>query len=119
MSKLGFVFPGQGSQSVGMGKDLYDLYPEVRQVFDTADELLGMSISKLCFEGPEEELRLTVNTQPSLFTTSVACLRMLEKNGIKPDVTAVHSIGEYAALVGAGALTFEHGLTPVPYTHLT
>jgi [acyl-carrier-protein] S-malonyltransferase len=110
MSKLGFVFPGQGSQFVGMGKDLYDLYPEVREVFDTADSILGMSLSKLCFEGPEEELRLTVNTQPALFTTSVACLRMLEKNGIRPDITAGHSIGEYAALVAAGALPFEQGL---------
>ncbi len=110
MSKIAFVFPGQGSQFVGMGKDLYDLYPEVRQVFDTADSILGISLSKLCFEGPEEELRLTVNTQPALFTTSVACLRMLEQNGIRPDATAGHSIGEYAALVAAGALPFEQGL---------
>lgn len=110
MGKLAFVFPGQGSQAVGMGKDLYDLYPEVREVFDTADQLLGLPVSKLCFEGPEEELRLTVNTQPALFTTSVACLRMLEKNGIRPDVTAGHSIGEYAALVAAGALPFKEGL---------
>ncbi len=110
MGKIAFVFPGQGSQSVGMGKDLYDLYPEVRDAYDTADSLLGMALSKLCFDGPEEELRLTVNTQPALFTTSVACLRMLQKNGVTPDVCAGHSIGEYAALVAAGALPFEQGL---------
>lgn len=110
MGKTAFVFPGQGSQSVGMGRDLYDLYPEVRDVYDTADRVLGRPLSKLCFEGPEEDLRLTVNTQPALFTTSVACLRMLQKNGISPDVCAGHSIGEYAALVAAGALPFEQGL---------
>ena len=110
MGKLAFVFPGQGSQCVGMGKDLYDSFAEARSVFDKADEILGFSLSKLCFEGPENELRLTSNTQPALFTTSVAALSMLEKNGIRPDVVAGHSIGEYAALVAAGALGFEEGL---------
>ena len=110
MAKVAFVFPGQGSQYVGMGKDLYDLFPEARRVYDTADSLLGMPISKLCFEGPEEELRLTVNTQPALFTTSIACLRVLEKQGIRPDVTAGHSIGEYAALVAARSMSFEQGI---------
>jgi len=110
MAKVAFVFPGQGSQYAGMGKDLYDLYPEARQVYDTADSLLGMPITKLCFEGPEEELRLTVNTQPALFTTSIACLRLLEKQGIRPDVTAGHSIGEYAALVAARSMSYEQGI---------
>lgn len=110
MAKVAFVFPGQGSQYVGMGKDLYDLYPEARQVYDIADSLLGLPVSKLCFEGPEEELRLTANTQPALFTTSIACLRLLEKHGIRADVTAGHSIGEYAALVAARSMSFEQGI---------
>ena len=110
MSKTAFVFPGQGSQYVGMGKDLYDLFPEAREVYDKADAMLRMPLSKLCFEGPEEDLHLTSNTQPALFTTSIACLRLLEKHGIRPDVAAGHSIGEYAALVAAGAISFEEAL---------
>lgn len=110
MAKTAFVFPGQGAQYVGMGKDLYDRFPEARQVFDAADSILRFPLSKLCFEGPEEELVLTANTQPALFTTSIACLRLLEKHGIEPDVTAGHSIGEYAALVAAGVLEFEDAL---------
>ncbi len=110
MARLAFVFPGQGSQAVGMGKDLYDRYPEAREVYDKADGILGFSLSRLCFEGPEDDLRLTSNTQPALFTTCIACLRLLEKEGIRPDVTAGHSIGEYAAIVAAGAISFEDAL---------
>lgn len=110
MSKTAFVFPGQGSQYVGMGKDLYDQFPEAREAYDTADKILHLPLSKLCFEGPEEELRLTENTQPAIFTTSIACLRLLEKRGIRPDVVAGHSIGEYAALVAAGVIGFEEAL---------
>ncbi|MHB0999477.1 MAG: ACP S-malonyltransferase [Armatimonadota bacterium] len=110
MSKTAFVFPGQGSQYVGMGKDLYEKYPEVREVFDQADSILGIPLSRICFDGPEDELRITVNTQPALFTTSVACFKLLEKNGICPDIVAGHSIGEYAALVAAGAIKFEDAL---------
>ncbi|HXQ24785.1 MAG TPA: ACP S-malonyltransferase [Candidatus Acidoferrales bacterium] len=106
MSKLAFLFPGQASQYPGMGRDLAANFPESRAVFDEADAALGFAISKLCFEGPEEKLKLTENTQPAILTVSVAAYRALEKRGITPDFTAGHSLGEYSALVAAGALDF-------------
>lgn len=106
MSKIAFVFPGQGSQTVGMCKDLYDNYTCVRKVFEAADEALGFSISDMCFNGPEDQLRLTFNTQPAILTASVACAEVLKENGLNCEVAAGHSLGEYSALVLAGALDF-------------
>lgn len=108
--KMAFVFPGQGSQYVGMGLDLYQEYKTAREVFWLADETLGMSLSKLCFSGPKEELLLTVNTQPAILATSMAILHILKKEGVKPDYLAGHSLGEYSALVAAGALDFATAL---------
>lgn len=105
--KIAFVFPGQGSQVVGMGKELYDQVPAARPVFDAADRAYGGGLTRLCFEGPEEELKKTEHTQPAILTTSVACLRVLQERGVRPAVVAGHSVGEYAALVAAGALAFE------------
>ena len=93
MSKVAFIFPGQGSQSVGMCKDLYDNYACARRTFEEADEALGFSISKLCFEGPEDQLRLTFNTQPAILTASVACARVLAENGVTCEIAAGHSLG--------------------------
>ena len=99
-----FVFPGQGSQYAGMGRQMAESYPAARAVFDEADHVLGFSLSKLCFEGPEDDLRLTENTQPAILTTSVAIHRVLEEKGSRPDFVAGHSLGEYSALVAAGTL---------------
>ena len=106
MGKIAFVFPGQASQYPGMGKELADKYPIARAVFAEADEALGFSISQLCFSGTEDELKQTANTQPAILTCSVAIHRVLEEKGIAPDFVAGHSLGEYAALVAAGALKF-------------
>lgn len=105
--KTAFVFPGQGSQKVGMMKDLYEQYEVVREIFAKADEVLGYSIKEMCFAGPEEALRETANTQPAILTASVACYEVLKELGHTPDVVAGHSLGEYSALVAAGAISFE------------
>ena len=106
MAKIAFLFPGQGSQAAGMGKELADQFPAARRVFDQADEALGFSLSALCFEGPEDQLRLTENTQPAILTCSVATAAVLRERGVEADYVAGHSLGEYSALVGAGAINF-------------
>lgn len=106
MSKVAFVFPGQASQYPGMGKELAERYATARAVFDEADKALGFSISKLCFEGNEEDLKLTANTQPAILTCSVAVFRVLAEKGLEPDFVAGHSLGEYSALVCVGSLKF-------------
>jgi [acyl-carrier-protein] S-malonyltransferase len=107
MDKIGFIFPGQGSQYVGMGRELYQGFKVAKETFDEADAALGARISKLCFEGPEDELKLTANTQPAILTVSVSALRVLQlETGLVPTLLAGHSLGEYSALVAGGALGF-------------
>ena len=113
MGKLAFVFPGQGSQSAGMGQALAEAFPAARAVFDEADRALGFPLSRLCFEGPEEELKLTANTQPAILVCSVAAYRVLEEKGVKPDYVAGHSLGEYSALVAAGAVSLGDAVVTV------
>jgi len=119
MEKVAFVFPGQGSQYVGMGRDLHETYPEARALFDEADGILGFPLSKLCFKGPKEELDDTINTQPAIFVMSVACFKALGtrykaqgkgQENLEPAFVAGHSMGEYTALVAAGSLDFADAL---------
>lgn len=111
--QFAFQFPGQGSQQVGMGKDLVERFPAAAEVFARADEVLGFPLSRLCFEGPAEELNDTVNAQPAILTVSIAALRVLEARGERPVCVAGHSLGEFSALIAAGALTFEDALVVV------
>src|ERR1700759_1346614 len=104
--KIALLFPGQGSQRVGRGRDLAHEFPVARRTYDEADDVLGFSLSKLCFEGPEDELTLTKHTQPAILATSIAVLRALLERGLAFDIVAGHSLGEWSALVAAGALAF-------------
>lgn len=113
MRKVAFVFPGQGAQYVGMGKDIVENYNSAHVIFDLASKAVGYDMKKLCFEGPEDELRKTENTQPSILTTCIAIAKVLDEKGLKPDVTAGLSLGEYASLVIAGVLQFEDAVALV------
>ncbi len=116
-SRIAFLFPGQGSQAVGMGRELSDNYPVARQTFEEADEALGYKLSELCFEGPEEKLKMTEITQPAILTATIAAWRVLQEKGLKPDLladyVAGHSLGEYSAHVAAGTLTFADAVRTV------
>jgi [acyl-carrier-protein] S-malonyltransferase len=110
MKRIAFVFPGQGSQYVGMGKEFEERYPLAKDHFREAEEALGIDMRQLCLYGPEEALKMTANTQPALLLCSVIAFRLLEENGIRPDFVAGHSLGEYSALVAGGSLRFADAL---------
>ncbi len=111
MKKIAFLFPGQGSQAVGMGKDLYDNYESARKVFETANKVLDKDITKMCFEGPEEDLKQTINTQPAILTTSIAALEAFKSElDVTPAFTAGHSLGEYGAYYASGVIDLETAL---------
>lgn len=110
MSKKAFVFPGQGSQFVGMGKNIYNTYSEAKDIFERANEIMGINLTNICFEGPEDKLKQTQITQPAIYVHSMAIFEILKNKNYKPDAVAGHSLGEYSALVSAGALSFEAGL---------
>src|SRR6202790_1178436 len=112
-SAIAFLFPGQGSQAIGMGKELASKYPIARRTFEEADEVLGYKLSQLCFEGPEDQLRLTEITQPAILTVSVAAWRILDQKGLKPNFVAGHSLGEYSAHVAAGTFSFADAVRTV------
>jgi [acyl-carrier-protein] S-malonyltransferase len=111
--KIAFIFPGQGSQLVGMGKDLAETYPIARQTFEEADEALGYDLSKMCFEGPEEQLRITEITQPAILTASIAALRVFQSRVPRPSFVAGHSLGEYSAHVASGTMSFSDAVRTV------
>ena len=108
--KTAFLFTGQGSQTVGMGKDIYEKYETARKVFDKASEISGIDVKNICFNGPEEELNKTENTQIAILTTSLALLKILEENGKKAEIAVGLSLGEYAALIFGGYITFVDGI---------
>ena len=108
--KTAFLFPGQGAQTVGMGKDIYEKYEEAREIYNKAEEITGVKVKEICFNGPEEELMKTENTQIAILTTSLAILKVLENKGIKADIAVGLSLGEYAALIYGGYITLEDGL---------
>jgi len=114
MTKTAFIFPGQGSQSVGMGKDMFDNFPKAREIFEEADDALGFSLSEMCFSGTAEDLALTANTQPAILTTSIAVFSAMEAEGFPlPDYVAGHSLGEYSALVAANSLSLKEAVKTV------